>query len=215
VTTPVVEKIVEKLAKSKIDAPAPATNMQRAPSIRLDDAKAAWQPRPRMPSRLADTYVNFMVIGESGLGKTTFIKNLTQSYEVEGKQAHDGSSTSLNDFQADPYCLRTVLQPMDIPESSRRLMVSIQVRHVLLAGLYSANRYYTRCCSILGCHNCLTEHVCKAYTCKKSTLARRDPEYYSYVNFAPSRRQFIIEGETKRHSLPQCGAAVGHAWLGG
>jgi hypothetical protein len=39
----------------------------------------------------------------------------------------DGSATTLSQFQADPDGLRTVLAPMDIPESSRRLMISIQV----------------------------------------------------------------------------------------
>jgi hypothetical protein len=67
--------------------------------------------------------------GESGLGKTTFINNLTSSFRVvNGGRVQDGSSTTLSQFQADPDSLRTVLEPMDIPESSRRLMISIQVR---------------------------------------------------------------------------------------
>jgi hypothetical protein len=39
--------------------------------------------------------------GESGLGKTTFINNLVSSYVTTGK-THDGSSTSLADFQVGP-----------------------------------------------------------------------------------------------------------------
>ncbi|KAF6251737.1 Septin-domain-containing protein [Scenedesmus sp. NREL 46B-D3] len=74
-----------------------------------------------------DTYVNFMVLGESGLGKTTFIQNLTSSFKiVNGGGVQDGSCTTLSQFQADPDSLRTVLEPMEIPESSRRLMISIQ-----------------------------------------------------------------------------------------
>jgi septin family protein len=66
--------------------------------------------------------------GESGLGKTTFIQNLTSSFRVvNGARVQDGSCTTLSQFQADPDSLRTVLEPMDIPESSRRLMISIQV----------------------------------------------------------------------------------------
>jgi hypothetical protein len=66
--------------------------------------------------------------GESGLGKTTFIQNLTSSFRVvNGARVQDGSCTTLSQFQADPESLRTVLEPMDIPESSRRLMISIQV----------------------------------------------------------------------------------------
>lgn len=62
------------------------------------------------------------------MGKTTFIRNLTSSFKVvNGGKVHDGSSTTLSQFQADPESLRTVLEPMDIPESSRRLMISIQV----------------------------------------------------------------------------------------
>lgn len=34
----------------------------------------------------------------------------------------------MEQFQADPDSLRTVLEPMDIPESSRRLIVAIQAR---------------------------------------------------------------------------------------
>lgn len=42
----------------------------------------------------------------------------------------DGSATTLSQFQADPDGLRTVLAPMDIPESSRKLMISVQVRMI-------------------------------------------------------------------------------------
>lgn len=88
---------------------------------------AAWQARPRVPSRLLPTYVNFMVLGESGLGKTTFINNLVSSFKVNNSiKVQDGSATTLSQFQADPDGLRTVLEAMDIPESSRRLMISIQ-----------------------------------------------------------------------------------------
>ncbi|KAF6246111.1 Septin-domain-containing protein [Scenedesmus sp. NREL 46B-D3] len=105
----------------------PAHEASTAMHLRRDDAAAAWQSRPRMPSRLMDTYVNFMVLGESGLGKTTFIQNLTSSFRiVNGGGVQDGSCTTLSQFQADPDSLRTVLEPMEIPESSRRLMISIQ-----------------------------------------------------------------------------------------
>ena len=107
-------------------AAAPQPIPQMSPAIR-EDAKTAWQPHPRLPSRLMDTYVNFMVLGESGLGKTTFIKNLSSNYQVLDPNVHDGSSTSLKQFHSDPYSLRTLLAPMEVPESSRRLILSIQV----------------------------------------------------------------------------------------
>jgi hypothetical protein len=71
--------------------------------------------------------------GESGLGKTSFINNLISSFAVtkHGKQ-NDGCATSMVRFQADPASLRTVLEPMDIPESSRRLIIALQVCVLLL-----------------------------------------------------------------------------------
>ncbi|WIA23027.1 hypothetical protein OEZ86_009942 [Tetradesmus obliquus] len=98
------------------------TNLSR---MRAEDARAAWQTRPRVPVRLLDSYVNFMVVGESGLGKTTFINNLVSSYTTTGK-THDGSSTSLADFQSDPDRLKTVLEPMEVREAGRRLHVTVQ-----------------------------------------------------------------------------------------
>jgi septin family protein len=47
---------------------------------------------------------NLSPTGESGLGKTTFINNLVSSYVTTGK-THDGSSTSLADFQVRPAAL--------------------------------------------------------------------------------------------------------------
>jgi septin family protein len=77
-----------------------------------------------------DTHVNFMVLGESGLGKTTFIRNLTRNYNVSGDFGKDGGATSLSEFQFNPLALRTELEPMEIPESSRRLIMTIQVRRL-------------------------------------------------------------------------------------
>lgn len=91
--------------------------------------------------------------GESGLGKTTFIQNLTSSFRVvNGGRVQDGSCTTLSQFQADPDSLRTVLEPMDIPESSRRLMISIQVGDACenyLENGETSERYADEC--VAGC----------------------------------------------------------------
>jgi hypothetical protein len=42
----------------------PAPVAESKPSIRREDAVAAYQARPRVPCRLLPTYVNFMVLGE-------------------------------------------------------------------------------------------------------------------------------------------------------
>lgn len=47
---------------------AVAPEMPSAIHLRREDAAAAWQSRPRVPSRLMDTYVNFMVLGKSHVG---------------------------------------------------------------------------------------------------------------------------------------------------
>lgn len=109
-------------------APAPAPEAEKVtPSrLRVDDARAAWQARPSIPVRLLDNYVNFMVMGESGLGKTTFIHNLVNSYKTQKAQPSDGSSTSLAQFQSDPDSLKTILDPMEVREAGRRLHVTVQ-----------------------------------------------------------------------------------------
>jgi hypothetical protein len=52
------------VGKRRLVSAEPALDASAAMHLRRDDAAAAWQSRPRMPSRLMDTYVNFMVLGE-------------------------------------------------------------------------------------------------------------------------------------------------------
>jgi hypothetical protein len=66
--------------------------------------------------------------GESGLGKTTFTNNLISSYAISKPACNqDGTTTTLSQFQGDSESLRTVLEPMMVPECSRRVIISIQV----------------------------------------------------------------------------------------
>ncbi|WIA12746.1 hypothetical protein OEZ85_006381 [Tetradesmus obliquus] len=112
---------------------SPRDGSQRPPvpqatyQLAKDDALAAWQAKPRVQSRWLDTYVNYMVLGESGLGKTTFINNLISSYAVSTPaRIQDSNTTTLSQFQGDSESLRTVLEPMMVPECSRRVIISIQ-----------------------------------------------------------------------------------------
>eukprot|EP00878_Enallax_costatus_P014348 GHUV01015008.1.p1 GENE.GHUV01015008.1~~GHUV01015008.1.p1 ORF type:complete len:461 (+),score=142.02 GHUV01015008.1:140-1522(+) len=116
----------KRAAPASRAAPPPAEHVSPISKLRVDDARAAWQARPSIPVRLLDNYVNFMVMGESGLGKTTFIRNLVSSYKTQKAQPSDGSSTSLAQFQSDPESLKTIVEPMEVREAGRRLHVTIQ-----------------------------------------------------------------------------------------
>lgn len=67
--------------------------------------------------------------GESGTSKTTFIYNLASGFKVvHPGMAHVDAATTMRQFKADPSSLRTVLEPLDMPECNTRLQISIQVR---------------------------------------------------------------------------------------
>lgn len=70
----------------------------------------------------------------SGLGKTTFIRQFLRSYVENGAPVvqgeHDGSSTSLEQFERDPDSLRIQLGPIPIPGQPLRLTVALQVSEV-------------------------------------------------------------------------------------
>ena len=50
-------------------------------------------------------HLNILVIGQSGLGKTTFIKQRFEDYQSTEFLPHDGSSTRMEDFAANPGSL--------------------------------------------------------------------------------------------------------------
>jgi cell division control protein 11 len=93
-----------------------------------DDEHASKASRPRTNPRVTPRYHKLLVVGANGLGKTAFIHNLFEPYNVDKKVAfkvHDGSSTSLQDFTDDPGSMCTVLR--DIPlNDSMSLHISIQ-----------------------------------------------------------------------------------------
>jgi len=51
-------------------------------------------------------FVKLLVVGDSGLGKTTLISSLLNTAQ-ETVQVHDGTGTSLQDFKSDPESLVT------------------------------------------------------------------------------------------------------------
>lgn len=86
-------------------------------------------------SPYADVCVSFLVLGESGMGKTTFIRQFLRSYMEGGAPVihgeHDGSSTSVEKFERDPDSLRIqvlLVGPIPIPEEKLRLTVALEAR---------------------------------------------------------------------------------------
>lgn len=100
----------------------------------------------------ADIHLNLLLLGESGLGKTTFIYQLLHSYAPAGadiRKGHDGSSTTMDQFKRDPSSLCTELRPVHIPDKNLRLLMKLQVWIQQLTLLQKP------------CNNCT--HVCDRY----------------------------------------------------
>ena len=57
--------------------------------------------RPRVKKMWQNRYVKLLVIGDSGLGKTTLIRSLL-AVPGEQVQLHDGSETLFSEFQKNP-----------------------------------------------------------------------------------------------------------------
>lgn len=63
------------------------------------------------------------------MGKSTFVYNLVSGFKVlHPGRAHVEEATTMRQFKEDPSSLRTVLAPLDMPESNNRLIITIQVR---------------------------------------------------------------------------------------
>ena len=69
-----------------------------------------------------------LLAGETGLGKTTFVYNLVSGFKVlQPGRAHLSETTTMTQFKSDPNSLRTVLAPLEMPDSGNRLIITIQV----------------------------------------------------------------------------------------
>ncbi|KAK9863186.1 hypothetical protein WJX84_012049 [Apatococcus fuscideae] len=64
----------------------------------------------KLPPKREHVHVNLMVVGASGLGKTTFIRHVFEDYQSQDFQPNDGSITRMEDFETDPASLCTHLE---------------------------------------------------------------------------------------------------------
>lgn len=80
----------------------------------------------RVPPKIADKYVNLLVVGESGLGKTTFIRNCFADLLNEDFELLDASWGSMTEFKDSPSVFCTHLPAIEVPEALIRLRYSVQ-----------------------------------------------------------------------------------------
>lgn len=80
----------------------------------------------QVPPKIADKYVNLLIVGESGLGKTTFIRNCFSDLLHEDFELSDASWGSMTDFKDSPSVLCTHLPAIEVPEALIRLRYSVQ-----------------------------------------------------------------------------------------
>lgn len=80
----------------------------------------------QVPPKIAEKYVNLLVVGESGLGKTTFIRNCFSDLLHEDFELSDASWGSMTDFKDSPSIFCTHLPAIEVPEALIRLRYSVQ-----------------------------------------------------------------------------------------
>lgn len=80
----------------------------------------------QVPPKIADKYVNLLVVGESGLGKTTFIRNCFSDLLNDEFELLDASWGSMKEFKESPSVYCTHLPAIEVPEALIRLHYSVQ-----------------------------------------------------------------------------------------
>ena len=80
----------------------------------------------QVPPKIAEKYVNLLVVGESGLGKTTFIRNCFSDLLHEDFELSDASWGSMTEFKDSPSIFCTHLPAIEVPEALIRLRYSVQ-----------------------------------------------------------------------------------------
>ena len=81
---------------------------------------------PQVPPKIAEKYVNLLVVGESGLGKTTFIRNCFSDLLHDDFELSDASWGSMTEFKDSPSVFCTHLPAIEVPEALIRLRYSVQ-----------------------------------------------------------------------------------------
>ena len=80
----------------------------------------------QVPPKIAEKYVNLLVVGESGLGKTTFIRNCFSDLLHDDFELSDASWGSMTEFKDSPSIFCTHLPAIEVPEALIRLRYSVQ-----------------------------------------------------------------------------------------
>lgn len=73
-----------------------------------------------------DVHLNLLLVGDNGLGKTTFIRRFLEEYKVE--EGQDPSSARLEEFMEHPLKFCTKMGP--IFYKGVNLSISMQVSHM-------------------------------------------------------------------------------------
>lgn len=81
----------------------------------------------QIPPKEEHVHVNLLVVGASGLGKTTFIQQMFQDLQSDDFTPHDGSATRMEDFAANPERLCTHLTEA-VPSADGNWMIHYHVQ---------------------------------------------------------------------------------------
>eukprot|EP00878_Enallax_costatus_P024696 GHUV01026375.1.p1 GENE.GHUV01026375.1~~GHUV01026375.1.p1 ORF type:complete len:446 (+),score=151.46 GHUV01026375.1:39-1376(+) len=94
-----------------------------------DDQQAISQTAPRMRAPEREVHASFLAAGDNGVGKTTFLHQLINSYrQAPGihYKAAAADGCSMHQFVSDPESLAIRLGPIRVPEERLNIQLSLQ-----------------------------------------------------------------------------------------
>lgn len=106
-------------------------------------------------AQYAEVNAKFLAAGDNGIGKTTFLHQLVNSYrqapEVLFRPAAGADDSSMHQFVNDPESLTMRLGPIRVPEERLNIYLSLQVRgaDVGLSCCTSTDGVCWLCCLLL------------------------------------------------------------------